>query len=526
MILSTLTAVGRWADEVLLDLERMVTWPPPEKQVIDEEIGLWIAHREPNRYKDRLKDRAGWTGDERRYMVDPLGGRINRAFASLLFGRPPRITPADEADEDNVTRFEECNRLATKLQRGAVTSSSEGEVWWRIYVNRDIADAPLIEWYSRTAVWPRFAGGELKACAFISRYDTAERLTRVHSSTGVVYRHFEIHDDTSVLNVLFRGEESDLGRLVDLDAVVELEEVDEEWDHNLGGILAGQVINREGVEANRGLSDFEDIEDYLLGLNEAMTIGQENMRLTAKKRVVVPASALDEFGNLPAGKEVLAAEVAAATMGEATGGTASAFRVLEYSFDAESLIRYKQALVEEGLSRVGVNAQFVGAGARGEGLGVSGTSLRIRLIPTVAAGEERGQYWDDELPKMLRMVQLVDELPEADGGFGNDWTDAETPPAIERGSTLPEDEGEIIDRNARAVEAQIKSRRTAIEEQHPDWSEDQVNDELSRILEETGAGPFTFSDTRGSGDGGGGGTVGNDGAVDDTQPVADQPVAA
>ena len=470
--------MGIWIDRLVDRLDRHQVWPAGRFKRVGEGLGLWIAFRESDR--DLLKADASWEDVNRYYQVDPLAPKISDAFASLLYGRRPKLKPAAASNEKRLDEIAEDNGFPANLQRAVRTSSSEGEVWWRAKVDEDISDVPLVEWYSRTAVYPLWIGDRLKAVAFISRYDTEDVS---EDPTAKVFRHFEIHERGEVQNHLYEGTKGTLGQNVALARFGETKELVEQWRHDLPAMLAGRIPNTEGVDPTLGVSDYFRIKDMLHDINEALTIGAENARMTLKQRMIAPASAFDEEGRLK-DVDVWAAESLDNEEDLSDEQRAAVFKVLEYSFEAERILAWRRGLVEDALGRIGIDAQFAGAGSDKEGFAQSGTALRVRLIPTTAAGEERGQYWDDKrggLPGILTILQMLDNLGTEDGGFGVKWTDPSTPPAVERGSALPEDETELIERNAAAVQGQIRSRRVAVEEQHPDWSDTQVDEELAEI---------------------------------------------
>lgn len=467
--------MGVWIDTMIERLDRAMTWPTGRFKRVSEDLDIWIAFRESER--DVLKRDLEWDPD-RYYQVDPIAPKISDAFASLLYGRRPAIGAAATSDEARLEEIAEQNGFPSNLQRGVRTSSSEGEVWWRIRADRELADVPLIEWHSRKTVYPLWIGSRLAACAFISRYDVDDLEERPNAD---VYRHFEIHEVGEVVNVLYLGSKTTLGKQVALSSFGETADLVEEWPHGIPAMLGGRIPNTEGVDPTLGVSDYFRIKDMLHDLNEALTIGAENARKTLRQRMVAPASAFDEEGNLK-DQEVWAAESLDNEMpGEENSNP---LRVLEYTFPAQQILEWRRGLAEDGLGRIGIVPQFVGAGSTAEGLAVSGTALRVRLIPTTAAGEERGQYWDDQksgLPGILAICQQLDALSIDEGGFGVKWSDPVTAPSVERGSTLPEDPTEIVDRNVAAVQGPIRSRQTAVEEQHPDWTEEEVQAELDRI---------------------------------------------
>jgi hypothetical protein len=252
-----------------------------------------------------------------------------------------------------------------------------------------------------------------------------------------------------------------------------------------------------------GVSDYAGILDTLLDLNEATVIGAHNARLTARKRAIVSAGALNNAttrndlelapeeggpGSLVSrrntatfdtSEEVFVEDPLDAELGRAA---TSPFRILEYAFDADALIAWKRHLAEEALTRVGLTPQYVGTITDGnDGYAISGTALRIRLIATDKTGRGKARHWDDRVPKLLRLLALLDALADTNGGFGRQWTDAASLPVVERAPGLPEDDLEEAQRHQALVSARIESRRAAIMDLHPDWDDKRIDDELGLI---------------------------------------------
>jgi hypothetical protein len=490
-------------DPVDLLLDELVNagrgkWPPPREVEVARTIRTHRAFLESDREALRLV--ADWPAD-RGYKVDPLPALIADAWADHLFGDDLTIAPADEADAGLLDLLLDGNGdLTGNLHAAEREVVAEGEKWWRIYVDTDVADVPLLEWHSRDAVIPLYVGGRLKAVAFVTELD---------GRGSTVYRHLEVHADGVVEHVAFRGTRTRIGATVRLDTVPGLEELakavgeSQRWDHGLG-MLAGRITNGRGQDRRTltGVSDYARIADYLLDLNEAVTIGAENVRLTAKRRVVVPESAVQPAGpelvdrgdgsferrprvGFDAGEDVLVSSSLDAELGTAGDGV---FKVLEYSFDASALIAYKRDTVESALTRVGLTPQYVGVVGGEGGLALSGTALRLRLIPTTKAGRGKARPWDDELPVILGRMAELDRLPTEAGGFGRGWAAAEVPPAVERGEALPTDDVEEANVEATLVGAGVRSIFTSVKGQHPDWDDELVEAEVERIKADKASG--------------------------------------
>lgn len=460
---------------LLEQLDRGGDWPPKWEHTWGR-VRLWEALRETN--GPYVRQIAGWDTVEHRsrnYIVDSMPSKIAGTFAELIFGDDPVITAHSDSDQERLDEIIEANGLPSELQTAAEVCSSEGEVWWRLLVDREQADVPVIEWHSRLCVLPVFRGRTLIEAAFVSTI-------RPDPDKQETWRYFEIHGEGAVTNVLFKGSADRLGIRVDLATRPETADLQEEWNHGLP-LLCGRVLNKRGRDPRLGVSDYAGVKDYLLALNEVATIGQENARLTLKKRVVIPDQYLDVRGNFPAGADVLISPSTDRDPDKPTGGLAQ----LEWEFDAQAFIAYKDELERTILGRVGLAKQLVDAGDPSSDGRATGTALRLRLIPTVLATAGKGRFWDDELPKVLTLTQRLDALPDDGpiGGFAYGWKTPDESPVVERTDPLPEDEIEEATRHSTLVGAEIESRRTAIQALHPDWEDERVDEELALIESDT-----------------------------------------
>lgn len=459
------------ADELYDLLTEAEEFPPASEEHVCTQVSLWAAFREAD--AAYLKP-TGWGDDhrgDRQYMVDPLPGRIVGAKADLIFGEDPTFTAAKDADQDQLSGIVDANDLPSQLQRAERICASEGEVWWKTYVDTEQVAYPLIQWLSRAFCIPMFRGRTLLAAAFYSELEAEEE--------GYCYRLVEVYDANVVRHYLFKAGRSEkgIGDLVALTDHPETADLAEEWQHDLDQLLCGRVVNDEGTDPTYGISDYAGVKDLLYALNEATTIGVENARLTAKKRVIVPQRFLDERGEFPGGVDTIIATEVDADPDKPGQGLVQ----VEWEFDATALQVWTTDLEDRILTRTRTAPVLVGRYTEGA---QTGPALRARLLDSVLDAHGKGRYWDDELPKCLRAAQRVDALSKEEGGLGNQWTQADEPPAIERTLPLPEDESEQAQRIATEVGAELKSRKTGITELHPDWTEEQVIEEMKLISED------------------------------------------
>lgn len=482
------------ANALISRTERASRWPPPFETEAHRRIVRYAAFRESD--VDALRVIHHWP-ESRRYVPDPLGELIAVAKADLLFGEDPKVTPAADSDAANLDRIVQVSDLPSELHWAEQIRSSEGEVWWRLMSTPELLDAPLITFHSREVVIPLFVGSSLIAAGFVSEFEDAPA---TEGSRPVVWRHLEIQSVGRVENRLYRGDPDHLGELQGLDAHSETAELEPVWDTGIPLILAGRVVHRRGRDRRVGRSVYAGREDLLLALNEAVTIGAENARLAGKKRAVVPPETLKarrpedvpasidagDGSRIPvsgaefdAGEDVLVA--GGALDGELGKEGSGPFKILEYSFDAEAIVTWQNALVKTLASRCGLTVAFLGVGDDLAGQAATGTALRVRLLPATSSAEGSARSWDDALPQILLGAQLLDALPQSARGFGRPWSKSGEAPAVERTDPLPRDETEETGRLSTAVGGPIVSTRQAVKELHPDWSDDQVDEEVGLI---------------------------------------------
>jgi hypothetical protein len=483
------------ANLLIRRIESEAQWPPPFDHDRIAEVARRAAFREAD--EETLRHAHNWP-QGRNYIVDPIGDRIATAKADLLWGEDPKITAARDTDQGNLDRIVVTSNLPSELHWAEQIRASEGETWWRIERPDDnVINCPIVTFHSREVVVPLYVGPVLVAVAFVTEFEDPTASTR--SASPPIWRHLEIQTEGRVENRLYLGNKDTLGPGQDLDAFPETEELDSVWEHGLPGILADRVVYRRGRDRALGRSVYEGSENLMLALNEAMTVGVENVRLAGKKRAVIPAESVQtRDASLPdsidagdgsrmpiessfdAGEDVLIAGSMDTELGREAG--ANLFKLLEYSFDSEALIAWQDKLVKVLASRCGLTVQFIGEGAAaGEGTAETGTALRVKLLPATSSSRGSGRSWSDSVPRILMLAQLLDQLPLSAGGFARSYSGAGLAPAVEREDPLPRDETEEVAKHTTATGGPVESTRTAVKELHPDWSDDQIDEEVEAI---------------------------------------------
>lgn len=479
---------------IIAAIERGPEWPKEHEKPILQLLNLYAAIRENN--KDALVEAYCKEGKDAKakYRIDPLGERIAEAWTHYLFGEIATYKPAAESDADLLAALLS-DDWEQGLEGAGAICSSEGEVWVRLAA-LDGEEHTEPEWLSRTAVFPLWQGRELMAAAVWTDLPLKGR-------SKDVYRHFEIHAKGAVVNLLYRGTTDKIGVRVPLtehDVTAELEEA---WTNGLDFMLIDRVPNRirrhSKWKYTLGVSDFAGIVDVLGDLNDSLMIGARNMRLTAKQRAVISGSVAangrdrDDLALTPeeggmgtrppkfsTDEEVFQADPLDEELG--SGGGKPPFQVLAYSFDAAPLIEWRRELVDIAVGRTGLTGQYVGLGdSSGVQYAISGTAIRLKLIPTRATGDGKARYWNHAIPRILQRLAALDALPPEEGGKGQPWTNVVDLPTYQRAPGIPLDPAEEALRIGGLLGSGAQSLRQSVIELHPHWDDTQIDAEVEAI---------------------------------------------
>jgi hypothetical protein len=242
--------------------------------------------------------------------------------------------------------------------------------------------------------------------------------------------------------------------------------------------LIVRIVNRIGSSYHLGESDYDGLENLFLAVNEGLTITQQNLRLTGAKRLMVDRNYLDKQGRLQLSDDVYVyGSSGLKTLGD--GPSSKPFEAIEYSFEAAELVRWIDWMLDHTLTAAGISPASVGRGDLGGSL--SGTALRLRMSHTLSEISGKGRLWDAGVSELLRLAQIIDAKPVAQGGFGKAYSDAEATPRVERGDGLPEDPREDAQVLAQLSGAEAVSTEEKVRILHPTWDDMRVADEVSRI---------------------------------------------
>lgn len=442
------------------------TWPPAGQREIWEEVELFQALRLSDETRIRMEASIGWW---KPYVLSPVPRMVSRASANLLFGEAATFSAENENDQDNLDRIIIENGLHSEAHRAAVISSSEGEVWGRIVVAPDVLDVPIIEFVSRRNVIPHFAGRFVQGATFVTEWATG---------TSEVVRLLETYDAGSIESLLCRGTRTTLGQPIGLDSFDPTRGRQEMVLTGIDWPLVAFIPNTIDADVTRGYSDYAGLRDRFLALNEAATVGQANLRLAGRKRALVDGAYLNRNMRLDTDDDVLIR-----TDGNGVDGDpAKALQIIDYAFQAKETIAWVDHLLDTTLAMAGISPQSVGRNV--DGGAISGTALKLKMSHSLmeAAGKQR--HFAKGLKRLLRAAQIIDGRSIGEGGFARSYVARDSEPSITFGDGLPRDDMETADEIMKLVSADALSIEQRVERANPDFTEQQMTDEIDRLRAE------------------------------------------
>lgn len=439
------------------------SWPPASEASVWAEVELLSALRSSDDTRLRMEAGVAWNYP---YLITPVPRMISRASANMLYGEPPEISTENDSDQARYDFIVDENGLTAELVRGALMSSSEGDVWGRVIVRPDILDCPIIDFSSRRNVIPEFSGRFLTAATFV--HEWTEGYTEV-------FRLFERHSAGAVDHVLYKGTSVSLGDKINLNAYGRTQGMPERVLTGIPTPLVQFIPNSVDSDPTRGYSDYRGLEQRFLSLNAAETVGHNNVLLTGQKRAMID-SAYTQNGGVPKGDTFLIRRADDAMAGDSKS---KGIDVLEYTFEATELVAWVDHIVDISLTAAGIAPQLVGRSV--DGGAISGTALKLKAAHSLLEASGKGRHFDRGLKKLLRYAAIIDSRRTTEGGFGRKWSAPDELVTIERADPMPRDDMEaaqilVLLTNAEAVSTEEKVRLV-----HPEWDEDQVQEEVQKL---------------------------------------------
>jgi A118 family predicted phage portal protein len=457
-----------------------------------EQLADFYTHRTPHvghRQWYRFWRRAGvpnTLNQLKAQMHIPLAGDIAATSASILFSEAPAVqipeaheeSPNADAKtaEERLTDILTAGNVFARLAEAAESCAALGGVYLKVDWDTEVADFPFLTIVQADSVLPEFRFGRLRAATIVRCIDT-------QAEGEHVWWHVERHEPGRIEHGLYYGKSDNLGEVRDLEAhplTARFEPLVTVPDKQLAiSYIPNLRPNRRFRHLPLGQSDYSGAEDLLDALDEQWTSWVREIRL-ARARILVPEQFLE---NKPSGdgsvdlrfdvdQEVFVPMNVPGTAANNVGIITTQFQLHTEQYAASVAETVKQIV-----SHAGYSPQSFGLDT--EGSSHSGEALRLRERSTLMTQQKKRRYWEPELESAFQLMLLVDAkiLNHPNTLFR---------PNVVMADSLTPDISELAGSVQAIANAHAASTETLVRMLHPEWDEDQVQQEAQKIQEEAG----------------------------------------
>lgn len=449
--------------------ESLRTWPPAVVRDRWEEAEDYLR-----RYTNDRDERLAYATDfnttaygRRIYTPIAVGREVCNLSADMLFSAEPEITFED--DEALLEKVQDANGLSARLVAMAAVIAAQGRGGLRIITDTEVSEeSPLITHvHEHEVIWDERHGGFVVGGAVIIERQFG---TMTGGLQGDVYRLVEEHTPGRVTRYLHKGSSAALGNEVALDTLDEFAGLPEEEET---GLDQPTLVRWDNVSG--GYSDMQGATSLLDRIDAEVSQGAEK---SEKSRPIsfAPAELFDKDGKLDRSGIVIVAKDRYTEMGRED--LSKRFGTIQPEFASSEVISWIDFLIDTGLMMMGYSKASYGRDQGGSA--DSGKALRLRQARTLLKKAGKDRQATEAITNALAIAMAWE-----DGGSKV----ADYRVEMKLGDGLPRDTLEDAQEVGIWSSAEAISTEEKVRVRRPDWDQQQVDEEVARIEEETPQGP-------------------------------------
>jgi hypothetical protein len=433
-------------------------------------------------------------GEKRNKTHVPLAKTIARTSANLLFRKPPAFkSQIDNAANEEYFKQLVDTSLHMTLLSAAETGSALGGVFLRIQWNTAIADRPWIEVIAGDMGFPEFTSGKLTAVTFMNE---------VFRDDDKVIRHVEKHvpAQNAILHGLYEGNETSLGERIPLTDFPETEPFASACAMTPGpddrivfpdlpleattvvyvpNMLPNQLWRDLGPnQRSLGVSDFSGAEILMDQMDEAYSELRTELQLT-RTRLMVPEEFLDNLGKGKGAVFEPARQVYVPMNGLHGDDGGSPMQPFQPTIRVQQYLDTIQDLYNQAVRAAGYSTQTFGDY---QGNAPTATEIMAREKTSMMTRDTKIGLWSAPLSNIIYGLMEVEV-----NYFGNTAITPERP-EVEFGAVAESDEFQLAATAVALASSGGASMETIISTIHPDWTQDQIDAERQKILDDRTSG--------------------------------------
>lgn len=411
----------------------------------------------------------------------PIAGDIASTSADFMFAEAPIVKIAEaheqKASKSYLDTQDEMDKMLLesgtfiKILEGAETCAGIGGVYIKIAWDKDLSSWPIPVVVQADKAIPEFRFGILTACTFWKTIDADE-------SNSKVYRLLERYEKGAIISELWLGTGDRLGKKVALSAhpdTANIQEVVDTVDELLCVYIPNMLPNRLDRNSYLGRSDYSGLEGMMDSLDEIFSSWVKDI-VMAQAKVLLPESYLSKSPTTGKGRFNVDQMIYVKLDIDPTSVEGEKITPQQFDIRANDFEKTSLNFLERIITSAGYSPQSFGLNIQGRA--ESGTALSIRERKSFATKGKKEKYWQPTVKRIIQLMLLVynEELS------GKVETDVNVNLTFSDGIT--NNTNEVATSVKMISDAQAASIKTKVKLLHPEWTEEQINEEVKLIKEE------------------------------------------
>ncbi len=401
------------------------------------------------------------------YLVANYCGLLSKLSADMLFGEQPEFKTQNETTNERLQELISNNNLYNGLYESAMGNSYRGDACYKIrYAKRNKYSEDrniIIEPQNPQYFFVEQAMDNIRQ---IDRQIIGWEFELDTDGDGVedtTYLKLEVHEPGKTYNSLYHLEGTTISKEVDLKSLYP--ELQEEQETGIDDFLIVHIPNWRTDEIFWGYSDYLDIKSLQDECNNRISQISRVLDMHADPKMKGPAEALDDNGRIEVtGNRYFPYEKEGAEPEYITWEAKldMAFKQVDY------MLKMMFLVTETSPDAFGLNEN---------NLAESGRALKYRLMRLLSKIARKKRYYDNAIKEILYKAQLMDNEH-------NGQSYEPQKPSANWRDGMPDDEKEKSEVTENWDRAGAASTEEKVRYNHPDWSEERIQQEVARIEEE------------------------------------------
>lgn len=406
----------------------------------------------------------------------PIANDISETSSSFLFGESPIIRFASDSEgmKDNQKQLDDIltkSGFYGKLVEAAEVASAIGGVYMKVAWDSELSEEPIPVIVQCEQAFPTFKFGKLVKVTFV--YD-------VSNDGSTVYRLAETIERGKITNELYKGSSDNLGKIVNLSECEEtkdIEQVVDTADTMTCVYIPNLLPNKLNRQSPTGRSDYQGQETLMDALDEVFSAWMVDVQI-ARGKIHVPSGYVKE---LEGGKtkfnidtmmyEELDIDPTAMT---------KPIEATQFEIRAEQFEKTCLNLLDRIITSAGYSPQSFGLNIAGRA--ESGTALNVRERKSFATTNKKQSYWEEALKNLIKAMCVIKQT-----FLGGNFT-CELDVNIAFSDGISNNMSEVSNSVKTLSDAKAISTDTKVRMVHPEWTDEQVEQEVERIMNDDSAG--------------------------------------